>query len=134
MILVSDGNGRARIYQAECRARTVFKLDFEFSLGLVNGSYFAAWRYFRSTGCLYLHARLIVEQNQNAAWLDRCDLDCSAGENFRKFLVSWHSLLACSTCWGISAIKCIRFRHELALFSFTVETRTGIRALARILN
>jgi hypothetical protein len=33
---------------------------------------------------------LIIEQNQNAAWLDRCDLLCSAGDNFRQFLVSWH--------------------------------------------
>ena len=42
VILISNGNGRARIGQAECRARTVFKIDFELGLGLMNGFYFAA--------------------------------------------------------------------------------------------
>src|SRR6516225_10268048 len=43
--LVSHRNGRARIGQAECHARTVFKIDFELRLGLMNGFYFTAWRY-----------------------------------------------------------------------------------------
>jgi hypothetical protein len=47
---------------------------------------------------------LIVEQNQNTFWFDRCDLDCSVGDNIPQLLVSWHNLLARSTCWGISAI------------------------------
>ena len=41
IVLVSYRNGRARIGQAECRARTVFKIDFELRLGLMNGFYFA---------------------------------------------------------------------------------------------
>ena len=44
IILVSYRNRRARIGQAECRARTVFKLDFEVSLSLMNGFYFAMVR------------------------------------------------------------------------------------------
>jgi hypothetical protein len=34
----------------------------------------------------------IIEQSQNAACLERCDLNCSAGDNFRQLLVSWHNL------------------------------------------
>src|ERR1700751_1712453 len=34
--------------------------------------------------------------------------------NFRKFLVSWHSLLARSTCRRISAIKRFQLRHSAA--------------------
>jgi hypothetical protein len=63
---------------------------------------------------------LIVEQNQNASRFGRRSLDGSPGYGFRQFLVSWHSLSARSTCWGISAIKRIQLRHELALFGFTV--------------
>jgi hypothetical protein len=37
IILISDGNGRARIGQEECRARTIFKIDFELGLALMNG-------------------------------------------------------------------------------------------------
>ena len=121
IVLVSDGNGRSRIGQAECRARTVLKLDFEVSLGLMNGFHFAPRRYFRSTACLDLHARLIVEQNQNASWFGRYSLDCSAGDNLRQLLVSSHNLLARFTCWGISAIKRIQLRHELALLGFSVK-------------
>jgi hypothetical protein len=36
IVLVSHCNGPARIGQAERSARTVLKLDFEFSLGLTN--------------------------------------------------------------------------------------------------
>jgi hypothetical protein len=64
---------------------------------------------------------LIVEQNQNASWFGRHGLDCSASDDFRKFLVSWHNLLACSTCWGISAIKRFQLRHELALLGFSIK-------------
>jgi hypothetical protein len=42
IVLISDGNGRSRIGQAECRARTVFKIDFELGLGFTNGFYFTA--------------------------------------------------------------------------------------------
>jgi hypothetical protein len=83
--------------------------------------HFAPWRYCHSTDCLDLDVRLIVEQNQNTSWFDRDTLDCSAGDNFRQFLVSSHNLLACSTCWGISAIKRIQLRHEFALFGSTVK-------------
>jgi len=41
IILVSYRDGRARIGQAECRARTVFKINFELGLGLMNGFHFA---------------------------------------------------------------------------------------------
>ena len=44
IILISNGNGGARIGQGECRARTVFKIDFELGLGLINGFYFAMVR------------------------------------------------------------------------------------------
>ena len=86
----------------------------------LNGFHFAARRYRCSSGCLDLHARLIVEQNQNTPCPDRCDLQYPAGDNFRKFLVSWHDLLARSTCRGIPVIKRVQLRHEFALFSFTV--------------
>ena len=56
IVLISDGNGRARIGQAECRAGTVFKFDFELGLGLMNGFYFTPWRYRCRSGCLDLHA------------------------------------------------------------------------------
>ena len=72
-------------------ARTVFKIDFKLGLGLMNGFYFAAWRYRCRSGCLDLHARLIIEQNQSTSWFDRHSLDCSAGDNFRQLLVSWHN-------------------------------------------
>jgi len=36
IILVSDGNGGARIGQGKCRARTVFKIDFELSPGFMD--------------------------------------------------------------------------------------------------
>src|SRR6516164_8361338 len=45
---------------------------------------------------------------------------------FRQFLVSWHNLLARSTCWGISAIKGFQLRHELA---FAVEVAGGSRTI-----
>jgi hypothetical protein len=32
---------------------------------------------------------LIVEQNQNTSWFDRCGLYCSASDNFRELLVSF---------------------------------------------
>jgi hypothetical protein len=32
IVLISDGNGRARIGQAECRARTTFEIDLERTL------------------------------------------------------------------------------------------------------
>jgi hypothetical protein len=117
IVLVSHRNGRARVGQTECHARTVLKLDFELGLGLMNGFHFAPRRYRRSTACLDLHARLIVEQNQNTPWFDRHSVDCSAGDYFRQLLVSWHNLLPRSTCWGMSTIKRIQLRHELALFS-----------------
>jgi hypothetical protein len=40
IILISDGDGRARIGQGECHTRTVYKIDFELGLGLTNGFYF----------------------------------------------------------------------------------------------
>jgi hypothetical protein len=55
IVLISDGKGRTRIDQAECRARTVFKIDFELDPGLVNRFYFAPWRYRCRSGCLNLH-------------------------------------------------------------------------------
>jgi hypothetical protein len=36
-----------------------------------------------------------------------------------------------STCWGISTIKRIQLRHELALFSFTVIPRPRFPIFAR---
>jgi hypothetical protein len=75
---------------------------------------------------------LIVEQNQNTSRFGRNGLDGSASDNFRQLLVSWHNLLACSTCWGISAIKGFQLRHEFALGSFTVlefQTASAIKAL-----
>ena len=48
-------------------------------------------------------------------------LHCSAGDNFRKFLASSHNLLACSACFGISAIKGFQLRHELALLRLFVK-------------
>jgi hypothetical protein len=48
----------------------------------------------------------LTDQNQYAAWLDRCGLDCPAGDNFRKFL------MACFTCGRISTIKGFQFRHD----------------------
>ena len=36
IVLASNGNGRARIGQGECRARTVFKIDSELGLGLMK--------------------------------------------------------------------------------------------------
>jgi hypothetical protein len=38
--------------------------------------------------------RLIVERNQNTSRFGRHSLDCSASDNFRQLLVSWHNLLA----------------------------------------
>jgi hypothetical protein len=78
-----------------------------------------------------LHAGLIVEQNQNTSWFDCQSLDCSTSDNFRQLLVSWHVLVARSTCWGISAIKRIQLRHELALLSFSVKPRPRFPIFAR---
>ena len=41
IVLISDGNGRTRICQAECRARTVLKLDSKVSISLLNGFHYA---------------------------------------------------------------------------------------------
>jgi hypothetical protein len=87
----------------------------------MDGFYLAAWWYRCGSGYLDLHARLIVEQNQNTSRFGRHSLDCSASNNFRQLLVSSHNLLARSTCWGISAIKRIQLRHEFTLFSFAVK-------------
>jgi hypothetical protein len=86
----------------------------------MNGFHFAPRLYCHNTGRLDLHARLIVEQNQNTPWFAGHSLDCSASDNFRQLLVSWHNLLARSTRRGISAIKRFQLRHEFALFGFTV--------------
>jgi hypothetical protein len=68
-----------------------------------------------------LHARFIVEHQQDAARFGSCGLDCPAGDDSRQFLVSRHNLFACSTGWGISAIEGFQLRHELALLCFTVK-------------
>jgi len=55
IILVSYRNGRTRVGQAECRARTVLKLDFEVGLDLMDGFYLAARWYRCRSGYLDLH-------------------------------------------------------------------------------
>ena len=55
IILVSDRDGRARIGQGECHARTVLKLDFEVGLGFTDGFYLPAWWYRCRSGYLDLH-------------------------------------------------------------------------------
>jgi hypothetical protein len=64
---------------------------------------------------------LIVEQKQNTSWFGRHSLDRSASDNFRQLLVSLHNPIGRSAGWGISTIKRIQLRHELALFSFAVK-------------
>jgi hypothetical protein len=46
------------------------KSILELGLGLIDAFYFTAWRYRCGSGSLDLHARLIVEQNQNTSWVD----------------------------------------------------------------
>jgi len=57
----------------------------------------------------------VAIENRNAARLDRRDVHCSASNNFREFLVSWHNLLAGSACRGISPVKGFQLRNGLAL-------------------
>jgi hypothetical protein len=78
---------------------------------------------------LYVHSWLIIEHNQNTSWFGRHSLDCSAGDNFRQLLISWHILLAGSASRRISAIERIQLRHELALFSFAVIQWPGFQYL-----
>ena len=68
----------------------------------------------------------IIEQNQNAACLESCDLDCSPGDHFRKFLISRHYLrppdsiyLPVPPAGEYPRSSASSFRHELALFRFT---------------
>jgi hypothetical protein len=56
IVFIWDRNRRARIGQAECCARTVFKIDFELRLGLMNGILFSPRKYRCRSGCLDLHA------------------------------------------------------------------------------
>jgi hypothetical protein len=92
---------------------------FQVGASLIKGFHFTPSRHCRGTVVLiFMLYRLIVEQNQNTSWFGRHSIDCSAGDNFRQFLISWHVLLAGSACWRISAIKRVQLRHELALFSF----------------
>ena len=121
IVLVSDGNGRSRIGQAECRARTVLKLDFEVGPGLVNRFYFAPGGIVAGPAVLIFMFDWSSNRTKTLPGSVVTALIVRPAITFVSLWFLCIILSACSTCRGISAGHRIQLRHELALLGFSVK-------------